>query len=219
MNKRTIIIITIISTVFSLIYILAQYFGWTRYLSIRVSTNSDKLIENYSKLKYYEPKHKVILTLYATQNDIEKIRPLINSILDQTIKVDQIALIMENKENELPKYLTNIVNIFPSGRNYGNCKGNCIVPLLLKEKEYDTVIIGLDNDVVYGKDFLEILLDESDKNPNSVIMDSNNYSILLKPEHYGCEILQRDQEKYDEKWFIDNTKEHKVINYGENFKY
>lgn len=219
MNKRTIIIITIISTVFSLIYILAQYFGWTRYLSIRMSRNSDKLIENYSKLQYHEPKRKVIVAIHAKQNDIEKIRPLINSILDQTIKVDQIALIMENKENELPKYLTNIVNIFPSGRNYGNCKGNCIVPLLLKEKEYDTIIIGLDNDVVYGKDFLEILLDENNKNPNSVIMDSNNYSILLKPEHYGCEILQRDQENYDEKWFIDNTKNHKVINYGENFKY
>lgn len=219
MNKRTIIIITIVSTVFSLIYIFAQYFGWTRYLGIRMSTNSDKLMENYSKLEYHEPKRKVIVALHANQNDIEKIRPLINSILDQTIKVDQIALVMENKENKLPNYLTNIVNVFPSGRDYGSCKGNCIVPLLLKEKECDTIIIGLDNDVVYGKDFLEILLDESDKNPNSVIMDSNNYSILLKPEHYGCEILKRDQEKYDKTWFIDNTKEHKVINYGENFKY
>lgn len=219
MNKRTIIIITIISTVFSLIYILAQYFGWTRYLGIRMSTNSDKLIENYSKLQYHEPKRKVIVALHTKQNDIEKIRPLINSILDQTIKVDQIVLIMENKENKLPTYLTNIVNICPSGRDYGNCKGNCIVPLLLKEKESDTIIIGLDNGVVYGKDFLEILLDESHKNPNSVIMDNNKYAILLKPEHYGYEILQRDQENYDEKWFIDNTKNHKVINYGENFKY
>ncbi len=49
MNKRTIIILTIISTVFSLVYILAVYFGWTRYLGIRMSTNSDKLTENYSK--------------------------------------------------------------------------------------------------------------------------------------------------------------------------
>lgn len=217
MNKRTIIILTIVSTVISLIYIFAVYFGWTRYLGIRMSTNSDKLIENYSKLEYHKPKHKVIVSLYAKQDDIDRIRPVINSILDQTIKVDQIALIMENKENKLPEYLTKIVNVFPTGREYG--KGNCIVPLLLKEKECDTIIIGLDNDVVYGKDFLEILLDESDKNQDSVIMDNNKYAILLKPEHYGCEILQRDQEKYDEKWFLDNTKKHKIINYGENFKY
>ena len=217
MNKRTIIILTIISTVFSLVYILAVYFGWTRYLGIRMSTNSDKLTENYSKLEYHEPKHKVIVSLYAKQDDIDRIRPVINSILDQTIKVDQIALIMENKEINLPEYLTKIVNVFPTGREYG--KGNCIVPLLLKEKECDTIIIGLDNDVVYGKDFLEILLDESDKNQDCVIMDNNKYAILLKPEHYGCEILQRDQEKYDEKWFLDNTKKHKIINYGENFKY
>tara|TARA_Y100000389_G_scaffold197324_1_gene231725 strand:- start:379 stop:927 length:549 start_codon:yes stop_codon:yes gene_type:complete len=182
-----------------------------------MSSSSDKLTENYSKLEYHEPKHKVIVSLYAKQDDIDRIRPVINSILDQTIKVDQIALIMENKENKLPEYLTKIVNVFPTGREYG--KGNCIVPLLLKEKECDTIIIGLDNDVVYGKDFLEILLDESDKNQDCVIMDNNKYAILLKPEHYGCEILERDREKYDEKWFLDNTKKHKILNYSENFKY
>ena len=82
-------------------------------------------------------------------------------------------------------------------------KVNSIIPLLLKEKECDTIIIGLDNNVVYGKDFLELLLDESEKNQDSVIADNNKYAILLKPEHYGCEILERDQEKYDEKWFLD----------------
>ena len=81
------------------------------------------------------------------------------------------------------------------------------------------IIIGLDNNVVYGKDFLELLLDESEKNQDSVIADNNKYAILLKPEHYGCEILERDQEKYDEKWFLDNTMKHKILNYGENFKY
>ena len=219
MNKRTIIIWTIISSVFYLGYTFAAYFGWIRFLNIRMSKSSDNLIENYSKLDYHKPKQRVVVVLSAKNDDIDRIRPMINSILDQTIKVDQIALIMGNKEVELPEYLTNIVNVFPSGRDYGNYKGNCIVPLLLKEKEIGTIIIGLDNDVVYGKDFLEILLDKSNKNKDNVIMDSNKYAILLKPEHYGCEILQRDQEKYDEKWFLDNTKTHKIINYGENFKY
>jgi hypothetical protein len=217
MNKRTIIILTIISTVFSLVYILAVYFGWTRYLGIRMSSSSDKLTENYSNLEYHKPKHKVIVSLSIINTNLDNIRPVINSILDQTIKVDQIALITENKEINLPEYLTKIVNTFPSGKDYG--KGNSIIPLLLKEKECDTIIIGLDNNVVYGKDFLELLLDESEKNQDSVIADNNKYAILLKPEHYGCEILERDQEKYDEKWFLDNTKKHKILNYGENFKY
>lgn len=219
MNKRTIIFLTIISSVISLFYTFAVYFGLIRFLGILMLTSSDKLIENYSNLEYHKPKKKVIVSLSAKKDDIDRFRPVINSILDQTIKVDQIALIMGNNEVELPEYLTNIVNVFPSGRDYGKCKGNCIVPLLLKEKERDTIIIGLDNDVVYGKDFLEILLDEINQNEDSIIMDDNKYAILLKPEHYGCEILQRDQEKYDEKWFLANTKKYKIINYRENFKY
>jgi DNA-directed RNA polymerase subunit F len=219
MNKRTIIILTVISTIFSLVYILANYFGYIRYFSIIHQNNSDKLIENYSKLEMHKAKQKVVLSISVKPGELEKIRPLINSILDQTVRVDQIALIMNNNDdiNKLPEYLRKIVVVFPSGKDYG--KGNNIVPLLLKEKESDTIIIGLYNNVVYGKDFLEVLLDESNKNPDAVILDHKKYSILLKPEHYGCEILKRDQEKYDEEWFLANTKRYNILNYGENYKY
>ena len=98
-------------------------------------------------------------------------------------------------------------------------KGNKIIPILFKEKECDTTIIAIDDNVIYGKDFIQTLLEERDKNPNTVLIDNNNTSLLLKPENYGCEILKRDRDKYDEKWFLDNTKSTKVIKYGENYKF
>lgn len=220
MNKRTIIILTIISSVISIGYILLEYFGIKRYLLLRFSNNSDKLIENYHKLQEHKHKNKVIISLYIDENDLDKIRPTINSILDQTIKVNQIILIMKNLNNKepiLPEYLTKIVNVLPIGKDYG--KGNNIVPLLFKEKECSTTIIGIDKNVIYGKDFLEIILDENENNPNSIILDHNKNAILLKPKHYGCEILKRDTENYNIEWFINNTNNHKIINYNENYYY
>jgi choline kinase len=124
---------------------------------------------------------------------------------------------LNNKEPILPKYLTKIVNVLPIGKDYG--KGNNIVPLLFKEKECSTTIIGIDKNVIYGKDFLEIILDENENNPNSIILDHNKNAISLKPKHYGCEILKRDTENYNIEWFINNTNNHKIINYNENYYY
>ena len=98
---------------------------------------------------------------------------------------------MDNEEYKLPEYLSKIVNVIQKSKNYG--KGNNIIPMLLKEKECDTIIIGINDNVIYGKDFLEILLDENKKNPDAVIIDKKNNSILFKPEHYGCNILDREK--------------------------
>ncbi len=218
MEKRKLIVITIISTIISLVIILLTYFGIIRYVTLKYQTSSDSYIEKYSKLNKHKIKGKVIISTATTPERINKIRPMINSILDQTLKVDEIALILqEDKKYNIPPYIKNIVKIYPSGKDYG--KGTKIIPILFTEKECDTTIIALDDNVIYGKDFIQILLEERDKNPNTVLIDKNKTSLLLKPENYGCEILKRDRDKYDEKWFLDNTKNTRVINYNENYKF
>jgi len=218
MGKRKIIIFTIISTIFSLVIILLTYFGIMRYIQLKLQNNSDKYIENYNKLDTYKTEGKVIISISTTPDRIHKIRPMINSILDQTIKVDQFILILEkDKKYDIPDYLKKIFKIFYSAKNYG--KGNKIIPLLFIEKECDTTLIALDDNVVYGKDFIERMLEERDKNPDTLIIDNKKTSILLKPEYYGCEILKRDRDTYDEKWFLDNKKNNKIINYNENYKF
>ena len=141
---------------------------------------------------------------------------MINSILDQTVRVDKIILIVKD-ENKVPSYLRKIAIIFPFEKDYG--RGNKLIPLLFKEKECDTTIIALDDNVIYGKDFIEKMLEERDKNPETVLVDSKKTSILIKPEYYGCEVLKRDRKRYDEKWFLENAKKSKIVNYKENYRF
>ena len=51
---------------------------------------SENYINNYKNLK--KIKNNVILSFTTTPEKIEKIRPMLNSILDQTIRVDKIVL-------------------------------------------------------------------------------------------------------------------------------
>lgn len=218
MNKRTIIIVTIISTVISLAFILLSYFGVIRYLSLHVQS-SDSFVKAYSKLPKAS-KDRTVISFTTTPDRVKKLKPMLNSILDQTVKVDQIALVIpykyEGKKYNLPKYLIGIVNVFPAGKDYG--EGTKLVPVLLREKECDTIILALDDDRVYGKDFVEIMVGEAAKNPGTVLIDSKNSAILVKPDYFGCEVIDRDKDKFDTQWFLDKAKKSKVIHYGESYK-
>ena len=151
MKKKTMIIWTLVGTFLSLAMILL-YFGIVRYLTLHVS-GTDKLVENYSKLPK-ATEGRVVVSVAADPKDFDKLKPVLSSILDQTVKVDQIGVVVPLKnENNVPEYIKKIANIFPAGKDYGD--GTALIPILLKEKECDTIILALSGDVIYGKDFIE----------------------------------------------------------------
>lgn len=221
MKKSTVLWLTIISTIFSLIFILGSYFGITRYLSLHVSC-PEKFIKNYSKLSTMndvlpEPKFsRIVVSFTTTKKRLNKIKPMINSLLDQTIKVDAIYVTVKGKNYTLPKYLKDVAIVLPIGRYCG--KGTNIMTPLLREKECDTVIIGLDDNVVYGQDFIYSILDESQAHPDCVIIDNKNTAILVKPEFFGCDVVNREKENIDDKWFLEKANESKIFVYGENYR-
>ena len=207
MEKRKVIIMTIISTIVSIIVILMSYFGITRYLMLH-GQSSEPYIHRYSSLPSAD-KGKVVLAISTTPEKITKIKPMINSILDQTVRITQIILIIPHDDSyKLPSYLQKIVTLYPLGKEYGDNCCNTMVPMLLHEKECDTTIIALLDNVVYGKDFIETLLELSDKNPNTVLRDTKNTAILFKPEYYDCSVIDTTD------WF----KKSKYIDYTENYR-
>lgn len=214
MKKKTMIVWTLIGTLLSLAMILLSYFGIVRYLTLHVS-GTDKLVEGYSNL----PKAtdgRVVVSFAAKPKDFDKLKPMINSLLDQTVKVDQIGIVVPlTNETEVPDYVKNIANIFPAGKDYGD--GTSLIPILLKEKECNTIIIALKHDVVYGKDFIEMMVDKADEYPDTVLSDKKRKAILVKPEYYGCEILDSTQDNYDRDWFLNQAKHAKIVDYTENF--
>jgi hypothetical protein len=214
MKKKNMIIWTIVGTLLSLSMILLSYFGIVRYMIIHMS-GTDKLTERYSQLPEAS-KERVVVSFSAGPKDFDNLKPMLNSILDQTVKVDQIGIVVPLANiTDVPDYVKKIANVFPAGKDYG--EGTALIPILLKEKECGTIIIALENNVVYGKDFIEIMIDKSEEYPDTVLTDTKRKSLLLKPEYYGCEILDSSQDKYDHDWFLKQAKKAKVVEYAENF--
>ena len=215
MNKKTVIIITILSTILSIIFILSSYYGIDRYLSLHM-----KSCENFINKYSYLPKastNRVVISFSTTPEKINKIKPMINSILDQTVKVDAIYMVLlADKNYNTPKYITNVATVVLAGKDYGG--GTKIIPILLKEKECDTIIIALNDNVVYGQDFIFTIIEESNKNPGTVLLDKKGDVMLVKPEYFGCDVINRDKESFDNDWFINQSKHNKVIDYNENYK-
>ena len=218
MTKRNTIIFSIIISIISAIFILLSYFGITRCWMLKLQ-NPDTYIENYNKLPTTKQK-RVVLSFTTIPDNINKIKPMINSILDQTVKVNQIALVTPYHYNgqkyNFPPYLKNVANNFPSGKNYG--EGTKLIPILLREKECDTIIIAINDNYIYGKDFVETMVKAVEDNPDTVLVDKNHSAIVLRPEYFGCDVIDRDKDKFDEEWFISKAKKSKVIDYSENYK-
>lgn len=163
-EKRTWVIISLVFTFISLVYIILTYYGITRYISIHIYPMKD-YVNNFRILEK-ACKERVVISITTTPKRIKKISAVISSLLDQTVKVDEIALNIPYKfqnqiseSYEVSKELEKTINVYRSGKDYGPM--TAIIPTLLREKEANTKIIFLDDDVIYGKDFIETLVDAS----------------------------------------------------------
>ena len=219
MSKRNIIItLLVLSTILSLSAIFFSYFGITRYFGCHIK-NSKHYIQNYNKLPKAS-EGRVVISFSADPTKFNKLKPFINSILDQTVKVNLIAMIIPDDGRYvnyvIPEYIKNVVSVFHAGRGYG--KGTKIIPMLLREKECDTTIISLNENIVYGQDFIYSLIEESKKYPDSILIDKKRTFMLSKPQHFGYDVIDREKDTLDNDWFLQKASNSKIFNYRENYK-
>lgn len=209
MNDKLFIIVTVLSLLFSILY----YIGIVRYFKLHIDKN-DKYLENYRNLdKNYDK--KVIISFTTTPEKINKIKPMLNSLLDQTVKVDQFVLnIPPNFNCEVPEEYKKMLNVFNCGKDYG-CVTK-LIPTLLREDDNSSIIILLNDNIIYGKDFIENLIEEYKKYKLPII---NNKAILITPEFFNMSIYDRKNCNLDDEWIINNIKgEKKNFTYNENYK-
>jgi hypothetical protein len=89
------------------------------------------------------------------------VRYVIPSLLAQTRKPDEIALNIPlkcaryDRGYDVPKWLENAVTVHRVDRDYG--PATKLLPTLLRERDPDTQIVTVDDDVVYSKDVVERL--------------------------------------------------------------
>jgi len=193
MDIRDKIILIFIVTVISLLIIIAIYYGFERYMLLRTCSDdrAKRLIEKYSGLPLASNNRTVIT--FASKED-HNILPTVMSLLDQTVHVDQIALNSCIKKQQSDVCLQ-AVNVFYVSPKIEQFRG--IVPTLEREKDTRTNIIWLRDDYIYGKDFIETLVDTR-KDPKQPVIAKNSKSetigILLRPDMLKTSIV--DYEKY-----------------------
>ena len=184
----------VIFVLFVVIICIVTYFDFYRYFYLHnfiCKTNDfDEYIEYYQELsKLDEIDSKVVISFSTTPDKIRKIRPMIKSILDQSVKVDKIILNLpdtcERMEYKVPEDYKDVLNVYNCGKDYGY--GNKFIPTLLRESDYGTILIMLDDEYIYGYDFIEKLLFESIEYPNRMIYSEG--AMLVKPEFFRKEIL------------------------------
>lgn len=212
MQQNTVIIYMILSA-FSLIWIILCYYGYDRKMYLRFFS-LESYAEKYQKLPRVQSKRKVIVSLSTSKKNLNDIKATMNSILDQTVHPDQIILSTQ-EQVQIPEYLktNNILLLHSLAKDYDQ-----IAPLvspLLREKDADTqiIVLNVDNGNVYGKDLIQSLVEESEKNPNSIIYIKGyegrkfadhgkkvdnpqtndivniNHGVLVKPKFFNADIL------------------------------
>lgn len=138
-----------------------------RYALLHFDFTDDLYIGNYMLLDKVNYDKKVIVSLTTTPQRIKRIKPMIKSILSQTVRIDQIALNIpkeyKGKRYEVPAELENMVNVYTCGRDYGD--GTKCIPTLLRENDSETLLILLQDNYIYSEDFIETIIEEYKKYP------------------------------------------------------
>ena len=223
MDNNIKLILLILSTVLSVVILLFSYFGILRYLELRLFQNNRRLIQAYnSKKKATDCKVVVSLTNNREYNN-SNLQPMFNSILDQTTRVDQICINIspDNNQDDIEKY-KDIINIYKIGKNFGKCTN--FIPTLLREGNADTIIIVLPDDkYIFGKDYIETLIDASQVYPDKAILDRNTEVIVIRPKFFDSKVVDYDHDYCKEEvfnWIMNNLKtDINIISYAENYNY
>ena len=241
MNSK-LIFISIGLSLLSVVFIFLSYYGLTRLYKIHTG-QCEAFAKGYLKLQKAPTTRKIVVSIAG--DNFEKLKPTIKSLFDQTFRPDQIIIsIPPNSTMDLDPFINEnkLITVHKLAKDYGKCCN--IMSPLLREKDGDAIIILASQNTVYGPDFIENMVEESEKNPDCVIYvsgynakyfidtgkkESDNsdvidvdYGVIIKPKFITENIL-------DDQAFIDNPNVFlsahinknnicmKRINYGENF--
>ena len=181
------VIISLVVSILSFVAILISYFGISRLICLRLYS-IDHYLEKYHKLD--KDVQRVVISMTVFDADTSKLKPVINSLLDQTNRVDQISLnIPSNKSIDIPKEYNKVVNVFKLGKATNDSDG--LKATIKREHDADTKIIYASASKIYGKDLVENLVETSNKYPGNIILAGTTPeyltikdAILAKPDFY-----------------------------------
>ena len=139
--SKIIHIISIVASLLSIIVSILVYFGIIRFIKLYMSKSTEKYIQKYTDLPFASKKRVVIVLSVQNETQLKNILPTINSLLDQTVRVNQLFLVLPcNTEYDIPENLKKILTVITPGKIY-NEQYQDIITILQREKENEIFII------------------------------------------------------------------------------
>lgn len=213
MQKKNIIISLIVSLIF-LFYMIFDYVGYIRYLKLHLYS-VESYTKRYTNLEKAD-KSRVIVCFKYNDSNFKNLKPFLNSILDSTVRVDDISICMPYKNiKNIPSDMKTVLSIVGSSLNKDNID---LQYSILKEPENNTKIIIVEPGFVYEKDFIERMVEESNSNPDKIILSKKG--IVIKPEFFSFDddagmCLKNNNECFSSRdWLEKCNKKKKKINDG-----
>lgn len=145
--------------ILSFIVSVLVYFGIIRYIQMYINTN-EQMVEQYMKHNQTSDKTDVIVTLKVNDFSLPHLKPVINSLYDQTHPVSRIQINVPRHvythHSDKIKPLEKIVFVNVIEKDYD--QHNDIMPVILFEKTNNTNVIRANDSIIYAKDFIESMI-------------------------------------------------------------
>jgi hypothetical protein len=173
-------------SILSMIYFILAYYGIIRYVRIHFD-NIEPYLDRYKSV----PKignNRVVLAFTVDEKNVKKIKPFLISLLDQSVRVDDIVLfIPKEKEGIVPARVKKLLSVRSYDKSYTNPVESCSV---LTEPEAQTKIIMVSPTILYGENFIEEMLKQSEKSTDCIVYaktGNREYGMLIKPEFFNSD--------------------------------
>lgn len=199
MNKKKMQILSLIISIILTIYLCLSYYGIIRSMKIRTYP-TEYYINNYKKLPKADEK-RVVIVFSVNREEVKYIKPFINSLLDQTVRVNDIAVTVPEEDKDIiPQNIQQVVNTYTYDKNYGEL--GTIIPTILREPENNTKIIIVEPMKIYGEDFIQSIIEKSNENPEKIIYIKDNSNIMLsKPSFFNENFCNYQSGNNSVEWF------------------
>jgi hypothetical protein len=207
MNLDLKITLFFLSIILSFYIAFFNFYDVGRYCSIRNAKTIEPYVEKYSNLQPFTENSVTVSFTLLNEKDITSIQPMIISLLDQTYKAHLILSIVDKKFYVIPSnYDGNRFLTIDAKENNDYKKFTNLVPIISgNHKEADEKVLVINNNhKIYGKDFIQQMVQESVKKPKTVIISNSmdvcsSEAYLVEPGFFKR--ITKDSFSDDCNWF------------------
>lgn len=170
----------------------------TRFVSLH-ARSAETFVRRFAAAPRADVPDRVVVSLTTIPDRVSRIRPTLNSLLDQSRRVDAIYLNLpsrgrrEGRAYQVPAFLREYgpVEVVDCGEDLG--PATKLLPTLAREKDPDTRIIVTDDDQVYPRNMVETLVAASEQWPDAVVCSRGftvpaGYDIHRRNTLYGTHL-------------------------------